>query len=543
MLSEVSATNIDCDIGIIGGSMGGVAAALAACQAGLDVVLTEATDWLGGQMTSQGVSALDEYKYIEEIPPSRAYAEMRERIRQHYVSKYAAPAIMPTHSGDFAGLPLNPGNGWVSRLCFEPRVGVQVLEAMLAPHVASGRLKILLNHEPVSAQVEDDRVVRVAVEGATKKGARHFQSAWHLNARYFLDATDLGDLLPLTHTAYVTGAEAKADTGEPHATPTANPNETQGFTYCFAVEHREGESHVIEKPKDYERLRDAQPFTFTLYGHDQQPRYFRMWHNNEAQDLLPFWTYRRLLDAKLLDPTGARGLHDVTMINWPGNDYFGANVIDASQANREAILHEAKQLALAFLYWLQTEAPHDDSHERGYPGLKLLPEVMGTRDGLSKFPYIRESRRIIPLKRILEQHISSEDRLRAEIFEDSVGIGWYSIDIHHCVGADPKNPAATAFAPTHPFQIPLGALIPIQTRNLIAACKNIGTTHLTNGAYRLHPVEWAIGEAAGALAAYCCEASQTPRQVWESPAHTSALQERLRARGVNLSWPADVRSR
>jgi hypothetical protein len=335
----------------------------------------------------------------------------------------------------------------------------------------------------------------------------------------------------------VTGAEAKADTGEPDAAHIANPNETQGFTYCFAVEHREGENHVIEKPNEYERLRDAQPFTFTLYGHDQQPRHFRMWRNNEAQGLLPFWTYRRLLDAKLLDPTGARGMRDVALINWPGNDYFGASVIDASQANRDAILHEAKQLALAFLYWLQTEAPHDKGDGKGYPGLRLLYEVMGTHDGLSKFPYIRESRRIIPLQRILEQHISSEGRNHAEAFEDSIGIGWYAIDIHHCVGTDPRNPAATAFAPTYPFQIPLGALIPARTQNLIAACKNIGTTHLTNGAYRLHPVEWAIGEAAGALAAYCCNVGSMPRQVWEWPTHTSALQERLKARGVNLSWP------
>ncbi len=518
--------------------MGGVAAALAACQAGLDVVLTEATDWLGGQMTSQGVSALDEHKYIEEIPPTQAYAEMRQRIRQHYITKYAAPAIMPAESGEFVGKPLNPGNGWVSHLCFDPRVGEQVLQDMLAPHVANGRLQILLGHEPVRAEIIDDKVMLVETRciGSDSTAAASLQRT-SIRAKVFLDATELGDVLPLTNTAYVTGAEAHSDTGEPHAARTANPNEVQGFTYCFAVEHHAGESHVIEQPAHYEQLRDAQPFTFTLYGHDQQPRYFRMWRNNAEQGLLPFWTYRRLMDAMLLDPTGARGLRDVALINWPGNDYFGANVIDASEADRSAILQEAKQLALAFLYWLQTEAPHDEGAGKGYPGLKLLPEVMGTDDGLSKFPYIRESRRILPLKRILEQHISSEDRPHAEIFDDSVGIGWYSIDIHHCVGTDPTRPEATAFAPTHPFQIPLGALIPVKTRNLIAACKNIGTTHLTNGAYRLHPVEWAIGEAAGALAAYCCQRDVEPHAVWKSPQHTRELQAQLHARGVNTAWP------
>ena len=63
------------------------------------------------------------------------------------------------------------------------------------------------------------------------------------------------------------------------------------------------------------------------------------------------------------------------------------------------------------------------------------------------------------------------------------------------------------YAPTLPFQIPLGALIPIECDNLLAACKNINTTHLSNGAYRLQPVEWSIGEAAGSLAAYCVSTS------------------------------------
>jgi hypothetical protein len=75
---------------------------------------------------------------------------------------------------------------------------------------------------------------------------------------------------------------------------------------------------------------------------------------------------------------------------------------------------------------------------------------------------------------------------------------------------------------------------------LIAACKNIGTTHISNGAYRLHPVEWAIGEAAGALAAYCLAGDLTPAAVWTSTAHTRALQQRLIDRGVHIAWPQEV---
>jgi hypothetical protein len=231
-------------------------------------------------------------------------------------------------------------------------------------------------------------------------------------------------------------------------------------------------------------------------------------------------------------------LRDVSMINWAGNDYHWANVIDVAPRARERILDEAKRLALGFLYWLQTEAPtRTDRTSRGYPGLRLLPEVMGTRDGLSKAPYIRESRRIIALRRIVEGDIVATGRsgARAESFPDSVGVGWYAMDLHDCVGAP-----TSMFAPTLPFQIPLGALIPRGVSNLLAACKNIGTTHLTNGSYRLHPVEWNVGESAGALAALCCEEGTTPRQVWERVRLRQRLQMRLLKRGIPLAWTLDV---
>ncbi len=73
--------------------------------------------------------------------------------------------------------------------------------------------------------------------------------------------------------------------------------------------------------------------------------------------------------------------------------------------------------------------------------------------------------------------------------------------------------------------------------NLLPACKNLGTTHITNGCYRLHPVEWAIGEAAGSLAAYCLEQKEPPRAVRNSSKRLSAFQGRLVAQGVEIAWP------
>lgn len=508
-----------CDIAVISGSLGGVAAALAAARAGYRVVLSEATDWIGGQVTSQGVSALDEHLHIEQFGATRSYAHFRDQLRTHYKQRYRLP--------DEGGPPLNPvnpGNAWVSRLAFEPKVGLEVLESMLEPHIASGRLSILREHVPVAADTRDQRVMSITLRAPDESHLR-------VHAAYVLDATDLGDLLPLTHTAYLTGAEAQADTGEANAkADAANPEEVQGFTFCFAMAYCPGEHHVIPKPAGYEAFRNQQPYSFVLDEALGNPKRFYMFRDS-PEGLKPFWTYRRLRDSSLL------GGRDLALINWAGNDYHTANLIDKPVDEQARILAEAKRLALGFAHWLQSDAPRDEGG-RGYPELRLAPEVMGTRDGLSKAPYIRESRRLQALTRVVEEDIAANghEQARAKVFPDAAGIGWYAMDLHACVG----NPQASRFAPTRPFQIPLGALIPQHTQNLLAACKNLGTTHLTSGAYRTHPCEWAIGEAAGTLAAFCLEHQSTPQQVHANPNLLSHLQLTLVSKGIPIAWALDV---
>ena len=88
-----------------------------------------------------------------------------------------------------------------------------------------------------------------------------------------------------------------------------------------------------------------------------------------------------------------------------------------------------------------------------------------------------------------------------------------------------------------PFELPLGALIPVRVRNLIPACKNIGVTHITNGCYRLHPVEWNVGEVAGLLIYYSLTKSVEPRYVYSDQSHLEAFQKYLDKEGVERSWP------
>ena len=511
------------DVAIIGGGVGGCAAALAAADLGCSVVLTEETRWEGGQLTSQAVPP-DEHPWIESFGATGRYRAFRGGVRAYY------RAHVPLQAAAGAAH-WNPGGGAVSRLCHDPRVALAVLRQMLAGHVLSGRLRILREHRPVAARISGDRVLGVAVRRGDAAADVEIESP------YFLDATELGDLLPLTGTEYRIGTEAAAETGEPHASAAADPGNQQAFTVCFALDHRPGEDHTIPRPRDYGFWRGHRPqgwpgplLDFTT----PDPRTLAPVRRTlfAAGTAFSLWRYRRILDASAWDP-GA-GAHDVTLVNWPQNDYFLGPICDVPPAEAERHQAAARELSLSLLYWLQTEAPRPDGGV-GYPGLALRSDVTGEgRDGLALAPYVRESRRIVAERTVREQDVASALRPDgAERFEDSIGVGAYRIDLHPSTGGDPYIDIGA-----WPFQIPLGALVPVRMDNLLPACKNIGVTHITQGCYRLHPVEWAIGEAAGTLAAFCLRHGAVPRQVRSSLPLRGGLQDLLRAGGAELEWPA-----
>jgi hypothetical protein len=513
---------------IVGGGLGGISAALAALRLGQSVVLTEELDWLGGQLTAQAVPP-DEYPWIESLISSQSYAQLRQAIRNFYLQH------LPLTDHAVNAFCLNPGAGNVSSLCHEPWIAARVIDEMFEPWIAKGQLTVLRRHRLKRAEYQGDSITAI-----------HFHDLLldreiTLQASIFIDATETGLLLEAAQVEHVFGAESQAQTQELHALPKADPWDQQAVTWCFAMDYHPGEHHVIDKPEGYDRFRTLQldcwpnaQYSWTLSDFvTHQPRERPLFVGpTDEPGLYDLWHARRIAWRGNFKPSAYAS--DITLANWPQMDYWERPLIGVSPEEEKLALHDARQFSLGFFYWMQTEAPRHDGGQ-GYPGLSLRGDVLGTTDGLAKQVYWREGRRILAEFTVLEQHIgvaARPGRESAENFFDTVGIGAYRIDLHPSTRG--RN---TVDIDSYPFQIPLGALLPQRVENLLPACKNLGTTRITNGAYREHATEWSIGEAAGSLAAYALARQIPPRAVRAQGQHLQDFQNLLRRQGVLLEWP------
>ncbi|MGA7952739.1 MAG: FAD-dependent oxidoreductase [Gloeobacterales cyanobacterium] len=579
---------IPCDVLVAGGGLGGVASALEALRLGQRVCLTEITDWIGGQVSQQGVSALDEGRIQnKEVLFSKQYNEFRQRVRQHY------------------GGELNPGKCWVSQLCFSPKVGVQVLEEMLEPYQRSGQLVVFTNTVVQDLEVNAHQIRSVTAithipkdpkQGVNSLPLSHFIEDWYnplpsprfakqrlslvpasQNYRFnwiVIDATETGELLPLAGVPYRLGTDLQTPR-EPSASATGtDPYCTQAFTYSFVIENT---------------LFPQFPGKVTAYD---SPFHGPSYSFGEEGNTFPvIFSYRRIksevypgdflikMVQQFLQLGDTIYLGDQSLQNWAwGNDWrlstATTNLVLTQQqleaqgqlkkgnwrgGLRSSALADAETHAFGYYYWLvkgttdaQIEKVNPEYHKPyflQYAFLKGADSPMGTEHGLSRYPYIREGRRIIgrPSMGYPEGFTISETDIKGpgssmgnpgaiKVFLDGVGLGQYPLDFHSCIIDKNFTPspyeARTVLSPQYDaYQIPLRALIPQKIDNLLAGSKNIATSHITNAAYRVHATEWAIGAAAGNTAAFALRNNVIPAEVANSNTLLKDLQAQLVKQG------------
>ncbi|MEM9372232.1 MAG: FAD-dependent oxidoreductase [Planctomycetota bacterium] len=544
---------------IIGATTGGVAAALACARNRVRCVVVEHSDWIGGQLTTQAVPP-DEHAWIEGDGPNAprgfagctaSYTEMRDRVRRWYRTN------RPMRPEVAAGPRLNPGAGWVSRLCSEPCVIESVLRTMITAGDAGKYIELHTGSRLIRTEQHGDRISYVEFHD-TSNG-----STLGVHPGFVLDATDLGDVIEASNTESLIGAEASGVFGEMHGRTDLPPGQShderdqQAFSWCFAVEHRPGEDHTIDRPEPYSfwksHVPDMSPpwtgplFSWTVPDHTaERGRVIPLvpWPYEPEEGSLELWRYRRIVDRGSYAPEQAAEFPDVCLVNWVQMDHWHHVLLGASSEERSVAYAAAREQSRCLLYWMQTDAP---THEggTGYPGLRLRGDELGTADGFAKHAYIREPRRLLARTMLTEAHVGTEQRRASgapnqdatpwgsgEPFADSIAIGHYPIDLHPSAAG--RN---NVYVPACPYRVPMSSLVPVRIRNLLAAGKAIGVSHIANGCTRLHPIEWGIGEAAGLFASWCCSRSTEPHAACEDLSTIDAIRRLAGEQGMPTAWP------
>lgn len=439
------------DILIIGGGASGVSAGVQAARMGASVIIAEETPWVGGMLTSAGVSAIDGNNDL----PAGMWGEFKDSLINHYGSAEALQT------------------GWVSYVQFEPSVGNKIFRNIISKEK---NLQLLLNTNLISlrhnkegkwiAQLKD-------CDGGT----------YTISASVIIDATELGDIAKMTGVKYDIGMESRNITKEDIAPEQAN-GIIQDLTYVAILKDYEKDV-TIEKPEGYDPTMFTCSCVNELCTNPSEPD--RMW----SPDMMI--TYGKLPGNKY-------------MINWPieGNDYY-LNIIELSPEEREEALKDAKNFTLGFIYFLQTEL--------GFNTLGLADDEFPTADKLPFIPYHRESRRIHGEVRFTLNHITEPYNQEDALYRTSIAVGDYPVDHHHARYTGSEELPRLYFHPVPSFGLPLGTLIPQGVDNLIVAEKSISVSNIVNGTTRLQPVVLQIGTAAGTLAALATKESITPAQV------------------------------
>ncbi len=568
-----------CEVVVIGGTLGGVAAAAQAMKTGVTTCLIELTPWLGGQISSQGVSAIDEsraMRWQRNLAPS--WEAFKALIKRQ-------PVYLPSWTGLPAQLPVAKTNScWVGELCFTPRAGATAAEMWMreaAQSAPDSRWATSTAFKGASFDASGRYVTavygvrRIPLDPAYVPTGRLSQEleqwySWSDDEAYnkipirlqpppnrsmiVIDATDTGELVGWANLPYRLGSDGQGFTGEVNAPPKDNPDCTQAYTYPFVL------ATLNDKNESLRALQTVEPaLTKAEHRNEFDLEGFKFFNTGSV------FNYRRIVSQRPGDSNvNITRPGEMTLINWnKGNDWhfmdpplvFTEEDIRLAGQRQDWLgglstesLNYGEIHSLMFAEWLiETEAT------KKLP-LTLLTGVdapLATQSGLSMVPYIREGRRILGRPAygqdsfmIVEADLREDMTGGRDFSPTAVALTHYDIDIHGCRYRSwrPTYEAAGASIKefvVRPLQIPLEAMVPQGVDNVLIGGKSIAVSHIVNGVTRVHYGEWGVGSAAGATAGWLLRygkpADLTPAQIVVT-GQMPALQAFLVEQGLRFTW-------
>ncbi len=461
------------DILVVGGGVGGTAAATQAARRGAKVILVNEFPWLGGMLTSAGVTAPDGNEL--EAFQTGLWGEFLRELQKRQ--------------------PGGLDNSWVSFFSYEPRIGAEIFADWVRElpnlHVYSG-------YVPLSVLRQGDSVTGVRFANFT------------VNAKITIDGTELGNLLALGEIPYRWGWELREQFGEPSA-----PVEFNSLTQKYPVQ---SPTWVVVMEDYGEKIAPSIP---AAPNYDAS-LFIGAWDNYGAEK---FMNYGRL--------PGNRFMMNWPIC---GNDYGeGVGRLVESKAALGEFLQECFWHSQNFAHFIQSQLGRRYGLAKDV--FPILPNQQERLDAhlrnpyspssFALHPYYRESRRLVGLTTVCEQDILPVTGGIAKLYQDAIAFGNYVLD-HHYPGFDfPLQPKSIRWGGRWtgtPFTIPYRCLVPASVDGFLVCEKNISVSHIANGATRLQPVVMGIGQAAGMAAALCIELDVSPRYLPVKNLQTALLE-------------------
>ena len=484
------------DVVVAGAGTGGWAVAIQAAQQGHRVLMLEETDWLGGQMGAAAVTSMDEAG--SQVRERGIYRLFHESVVAYYYGLNKSP-FMAYYYQDSAQNQMDGG--------YEPAATQAVLYAMIQRvRDAGGILDLSLRSTVQEVGLEGGAVNGVTVR-KWNEGGEKFRT---FTTRLLVDATEYGDVIPLTGSPYRVGNTTSWDLD------LNAPLQSHSFNLVFR-EYSDG-------IPDHLRMTVPPPTYEVERRRFHRGRIHGDWDfHRRDRNVRILMAWRGAADAH--SPlTGRRSevRHTAASTNWANNYRVNAAVIEDPDVRKQTELLGVYRM-LSALYYAQNELGMNWSiaEEQGYNTEynRLMMEARGVDPAVMPFavmmcqiPYVRESRRIVGVETLVANDLSRwED---AKHMPTSVAMGDYFIDLHGTYESIERD-LDTLEHPrgTGPFQVPFEVFIPAELDGFLPAEKNFSQSRLVSGATRLQPITMLTGQAVGAIVSQALDRGLQPRQL------------------------------
>lgn len=522
---DISQISHSYDIVVAGAGTGGWAAAVQAARMGRKVLLLEETEWIGGQMAAAAVTSMDESGPL--IRERGIYREFHESMVAWYYSKDKSP-FMAYYWGRKTQNQQEGG--------YEPLVARNMLYGFIndaqkkaAAIGTGGRLDVMLFSKVTEVFKNNSTVSAVKISQGSAPGKTK-----QVACKILVDATEYGDVIPLTGAPYRVGNTQSKDHN--HA------GVVQDNTFTAVIrEYPDGVPEHLQikvPPPNYQQY--GRPFANrVLHGDWELHKGARMYRAELA--------WRGMADSKSPMIGKASQLrHTLTGLNG-GNDY--PVTVAALELEEERLKNEREGIyrTLAKIYYLQHQlgVPWSLAEDQGYdtPYNRYMMRKRGIPEELieiavrmPQIPYVRESRRIEGVKILVSDDLA---RWHNAVHQStSIAVGDYYMDLHNTEEFIEKDLDDSIYAKNGgPFQVPFESFIPVKLDGFLPAEKNFSQSRLVNGATRLQPITMLTGQAVGAIAAIAIEKKVQPRKL-----DPMAVQLKLLDEGATLvpRWYTDI---